>query len=169
LDRDLFIKAMRDVAHSVTVVTTDGKAGRHGATVSAFCSVSADPPLALVCLNSTSKIAETVMENRFFNINILPEDASFIANRFAGAHDKHIEDRFSDIELVESKIPELANCTLFRCEVESTHKAGTHQIVIGKVLSATMGDQLPLTYLKGAYHQVEPLEVKPQLKVTNNG
>jgi flavin reductase (DIM6/NTAB) family NADH-FMN oxidoreductase RutF len=46
--RDPFIRAMRGVANSVAIVTTDGVAGRHGATVSAFCSVSADPPSVLV-------------------------------------------------------------------------------------------------------------------------
>jgi len=34
--RTAFISAMRGVGTSVTVVTTNGKAGRRGATVSAF-------------------------------------------------------------------------------------------------------------------------------------
>ena len=46
--RDDFLNGMRYVANSVTVVTTDGKAGISGATVSAFSSVSADPPMVLV-------------------------------------------------------------------------------------------------------------------------
>ena len=58
--RTAFIHAMRGVAASVTVVTTNGKAGRRGATVSAFCSVSADPPTILVCLNKSSGIADAV-------------------------------------------------------------------------------------------------------------
>ena len=64
--RQDFINAMRTVASSVSVVTTDGPVGRHGATVSAFCSVSADPPTLLVCLNSGSRIARTVAENGQF-------------------------------------------------------------------------------------------------------
>ena len=54
--REEFIEALRGVASSVSVVTTDGAAGRHGATVSAFCSVSADPPTLLVCLRGQSRI-----------------------------------------------------------------------------------------------------------------
>ena len=57
VSRDLFIKGMRQVASSVAVVTTLGAHGRHGATVSAFSSVSADPPQLLVCLRSASRIA----------------------------------------------------------------------------------------------------------------
>ena len=56
--RTAFIHAMRGVAARVTVVTTNGKAGQRGATVSAFCSVSADPPTILVCLNKSSGIAD---------------------------------------------------------------------------------------------------------------
>ena len=44
VDRSLFIEAMRHVAQSVTVVTTQGDDGPTGATVSAFSSLSADPP-----------------------------------------------------------------------------------------------------------------------------
>ena len=85
--RTAFIHAMRGVAASVTVVTTNGKAGQRGATVSAFCSVSADPPTILVCLNKSSGIADAVAENGLFNVNILRNDQAMIARRFAGNDD----------------------------------------------------------------------------------
>ncbi|MGC2033262.1 MAG: hypothetical protein WA642_24820 [Steroidobacteraceae bacterium] len=37
VERDDFNHAMRSVANSVAVVTTDGAAGCHGATVTVFC------------------------------------------------------------------------------------------------------------------------------------
>ncbi|TIW51814.1 MAG: flavin reductase, partial [Mesorhizobium sp.] len=43
--------AMAHFAGQVHVVTTDGPAGRRGATVIAACSVSDTPPTVLVCLN----------------------------------------------------------------------------------------------------------------------
>ena len=49
--RNEFISCMRNLVSSVTVVTTDGKTGRHGATVSSFASVTADPPILSICLN----------------------------------------------------------------------------------------------------------------------
>lgn len=58
LQRDDFIAAMRQIASTVAVVTTAGPGGKHGATVSSFCSVSADPPTMLVCLHGASRIAE---------------------------------------------------------------------------------------------------------------
>ena len=153
-DRQAFVNAMRGVAHSVCVVTTSDASGRHGATVSAFCSVSADPPTALVCLNSETRIAEQVLENGRFNINILPESAQFIAERFAGQHDNEVDDRFDGIELRESELPVINGATVFHCQVEQSVAAGTHHVIIGTVFESQREDVKPLTYLEGTYQKV---------------
>lgn len=165
--REAFINAMRGVAHSVCVVTTDGDAGRGGATVSAFCSVSADPPTALVCLNSESHITEQVQDNGYFNINVLPDSAVEVSNRFAGLHDEEVEDRFDGIELSEwiasetsntsMPVPVIAGSTVFRCQVQESVTAGTHQIIVGLVLDSLPLTMQPLAYLDGAYRKVTPL------------
>ena len=99
--RDLFIKGMRQVANSVAVVTTSGEAGRHGATVSAFSSVSADPPQVLVCLRSASRIATAVNANNAFCLNVLSHQHPHLAERFSGRHDSAVDDRFHGVELHE--------------------------------------------------------------------
>lgn len=152
-----FIDAMRRVASSVTVVTTNGPAGRHGATVSAFCSVSADPPTVLVCLNGASRIAKAVLENKKLNINVLPQNADHIAQRFAGAHDCEIVDRFEGIPLNQDDVPSVSGATVLSCDVDQTIPSGSHQIVIGKVKFVDTAYKHPLTYFDGAYHQVAPL------------
>lgn len=154
VNRQAFVNAMRGVAHSVCVVTTSDASGRYGATVSAFCSVSADPPTALVCLNSDTRIAEQVLENGRFNINILPESAQFIAERFAGMHDDSISDRFDGIELRESELPVISGSTVFHCQVEQSVTAGTHYVIIGTVMQSQREDVKPLTYLEGSYQKV---------------
>lgn len=156
-ERKAFIDAMRSVASSVTVVTTDGIAGRYGATVSAFCSVSADPPTILVCLNAGSSITHHVIENQKLNINVLPQNADHIAQRFAGAHDDEVEDRFDNIPLNEDKPPAISGATILSCEVDQIIPSGSHQIVIGKVIAVDKAYKNPLTYYDGAYHQVTPL------------
>ena len=52
-----FVEAMSRSASSVWLVTTDGPAGRHGLTVSAVSSVSAEPPMLLACINRHSPVA----------------------------------------------------------------------------------------------------------------
>ncbi len=148
--REDFIAAMRCVASSVCVVTTDGAAGRHGATVSAFSSVSADPPMVLVCLNAASRIAQQVQENGVFRVNILPAGASSIADRFAGCHDAQVPDRFDGMS-ISGSVPHLAGATSLLCTLTQAVAAGTHYVCIGVVNEVDQGADLPLTYLAGRY------------------
>ena len=156
VDRDVFIAAMRGVASTVTVVTTDGPAGRHGCTVSAFSSVSADPPSVLVCLNASNRITPMILQNGGFTVNILPDDAVEIAARFAGAHDADFPDRFTGIALAEASRSGLACATALHCTTAQTMTAGSHEIVVGHVHDINGQAGLPLAYLDGAFHQVTP-------------
>lgn len=155
--RQDFINAMRSVASSVSVVTTDGEAGRHGATVSAFCSVSADPPTLLVCLNSGSRIAQTVAANGQFAVNVLPETERATAERFAGWRDQ--DDRFQGADWHEGDCPALNGATVFFCTVEETSIAGSHHVFFGRVEAIQEGRARPLTYFDGAFHRVELLRI----------
>jgi flavin reductase len=156
--RAWFIEAMRGVAASVTVVTTDGLAGRHGATVSAFSSVSADPPTVLVCLHADSRIARAVTTNGRFCVNVLPETSAEIADRFAGRHDAWIRDRFSGIEChgKPGTAPLIDGATGFSCTVQQSVLSGTHLIVIGQVGDVIEGGAKPLAWREGSYHRVVP-------------
>lgn len=158
--RDRFIAAMRRVASSVTVVTTDGPAGRHGATVSAFCSVSADPPTVLVCLNAETRIARVVGENARFCVNILPETRPEIADRFAGRHDGWIGDRFSGVAChgAPGSAPQIDGATVFSCTVQQMVPSGTHLIAIGLVREVLDAQARPLAWREGGYHRVVPRE-----------
>ncbi|KIC17352.1 flavin oxidoreductase [Leisingera sp. ANG-Vp] len=156
-DRDAFIAAMRQVASSVTVVTTDGPAGAAGATVSAFSSLSADPPSVLVCLRSGSRIARAVTANEAFCVNVLPEHASGTAQTFAGHLDHLCDDRFQGIALTSSRSgPVLDGATAFICTVGNTLVHGTHTIIVGNAMDIQNTGLRPLTYMDGAFHAVRP-------------
>ena len=156
--RSAFIRAMRRVATSVTVVTTDGPGGRYGATVSAFSSVSADPPTILVCLKSESRIARAVATNGVLNVNVLPQGSADIARRFAGFDDALIGDRFDGIEHNEERgtPPTIDGATVFCCSLKQNIVAGSHLIVVGEVQEVRDGMNQPLAYLAGAFHKVVP-------------
>ena len=158
VERDEFIAAMRGVASSVSVVTTDGPAGRHGATVSAFCSVSADPPTVLICLHHASRTARAVGENGGFALNILAQDAGHVAERFAGADDDRISDRFEGIGVETGAFPGITGATTLKCRISQSVQAGSHRIFIGEVVAVSGEANQPLAYLDGGYHQVTPLK-----------
>ncbi len=167
VSREEFIMAMRGVAASVTVVTTDGSAGRLGATVSAFSSVSADPPTVLVCLRAGSRIAKAVAENGRFCVNVLPENSDAIADRFAGMHDHQVADRFIGIPCRGDAgvAPEIEGATTFSCAVDQIVTAGSHLVVFGLVGDVHNGGIEPLTYLDGAYHRVTPKTTQTMGKI----
>ncbi len=155
--RDAFIDAMRQVASTVTVVTTNGPAGQSGATVSAFTSLSADPPSVLVCLKADSRIAQVVRDNGTFCVNILPEDAEELAKGFAGAFDKVRQNRFEGLEITETEFgPVLPRATAFTCTLNNAVIHGSHAICIGDVTGISNAGEKPLTYMSGAFHIVRP-------------
>ena len=49
-----FRNAMAQLGSAITIITTDGPAGRFGFTASAVCSVTDSPPTLLVCMNRSS-------------------------------------------------------------------------------------------------------------------
>jgi len=56
VDQAAFRDAMARFPSGVTIVTTYDETGRPcGFTASSFCSVSADPPLVLVCLARSAR------------------------------------------------------------------------------------------------------------------
>lgn len=155
--RQNFIDAMRQVASTVTVVTTDGPGGQMGATVSAFSSLSADPPSVLVCLKADSRIAQAVRDNGTFCVNILSEGAVEIAQRFAGAFDRDNPDRFDGLDVNITEFgPTLPRATSFTCTLRHRHVHGSHAICIGDVTGISNAGEKPLTYLSGAFHIVRP-------------
>ena len=158
-----FIRAMRAVASSVTVVTTNGGAGCHGATVSTFCSVSAEPPLVLVCIRKGSRIARTIGANGCFCVNVIPSTCQAVADRFAGCHDDRLSDRFDGIDCEKQGLtgPVIVGSTAFACTLEETFESGSHQIFIGRVIQVHQGLTEPLAWLNGAYHRVVPHSGNP--------
>lgn len=156
--RDEFLAAMRMVANSVTIVTTDGPAGKNGATVSSFCSVSADPPTLLVCINKDASTALTVQENGCFCINILSEEMQAAARQFATQGADKSELLSADEWLTaEGRLPSLPDATAFECEILETAEATSHFVFIGKVTWVKAGKKKPLVYLNQKFCKAELL------------
>src|ERR1700675_341330 len=68
----------------VTVVTTRGADGAdQGMTVSAFCSVSLEPPLVLVCIEKNASVYPALTSAQGFAVNILSAKQEQVARRFS--------------------------------------------------------------------------------------
>ena len=152
--REDFLAAMRTVANSVTVVTTAGKGGVHGATVSSFCSVSADPPTLLVCLNKDGSTGNAIAENKRFCINILPAGWAETARIFADPGADKLEALDDDLWVQVNGLPVLKEASAFVCTSSQMLEATSHLVVIGEVVGVQVGDKEPLIYLNRKFTDV---------------
>lgn len=157
-----FLQAMAEAATSVTLVTTDGPAGRFGVTVSAFASVSADPPMLLACINRKSPAAAAIARNGRFCVNVLSAAQSCLADVFAGRSERFPPYDFgcAPWERAESGWRLVESIASFACALDRDVAAATHRILIGRVLE-THRAEFPcagsLVYSRRAYSIAQPI------------
>ena len=95
ISKEEFRRALSRFASGVTVVTTKDADGKlYGITVSAFCSVSLEPPLVLVCIERTTASHHALAASKHFVVNILRENQQNLSNHFASPSD----DKFTGVE-----------------------------------------------------------------------
>jgi flavin reductase (DIM6/NTAB) family NADH-FMN oxidoreductase RutF len=141
-------------ASGVTVVTTkDSNGNLHGLTVSAFSSVSMNPPLILVCILKKTGSYSAFEESKAFVVNILGESQQSVSNHFAS----HSDDKFSgqNYQLSENGLPILADCLVnLECSLKHSYDGGDHTIFVGQIEKAKTADGKPLIYWLGKYRQI---------------
>jgi flavin reductase (DIM6/NTAB) family NADH-FMN oxidoreductase RutF len=137
-----FKEAMSRFASGVTVVAGVVDGERHGMTVAAFSSVSADPPVVLVCLGKSSRLGASLVDGQPVSVSILPASASASALRFAGL-DGHAGDRFEGIAASESSlgVPVLSEATAaLVTRVRSTVDVGDHRVLFLDVVEVHVSE-----------------------------
>src|SRR5713101_8406765 len=131
-----FRSALGVFATGVTVVTTQGPEHAYGLTANAFSSVSLDPPLILVCVNSGTRGSESIEQNRVFAVNILTSEQEAVSRYFASRDRPRGKEAFSEIahrtEVTGSPILDGVAAYL-DCRLAASHLAGDHVIFIGEV------------------------------------
>jgi flavin reductase len=160
--RDQFLEAMSRAATSVSVVTTDGPAGRAGVTVSAMCSVSADRPSLLVCVHHLSPACAAITANGLFCVNVLRADQSAISDTFAGRLPAPGGDKFgcADWRRLATGAPALDRpLAAFDCTLMKHVEWGSHFVLIGDIVDVEAEAGTPLLYVHRGYGVPEALAV----------
>ncbi|MFN0316497.1 MAG: flavin reductase family protein [Burkholderiales bacterium] len=168
VDADSFKKGMRQLASGVSIVTTgDGAGARAGFTATAVCSVSAQPPQLLVCVNATSNTHPKIREWKNFCVNVLSSAQIPVARHFARTPAS--EDRFGmgDWSVLETGAPVLKGCPVtFDCTLAQEIVAGTHTIFIGNVAAvAVIAGLEPLAFVDGQYLNIGPTRRGPDAEL----
>ena len=154
LNPDDFRHVLGHFATGVTIVTTcDAEARPTGLTASAFCSVSLDPPLILICVDHKSQSYPHLRESGRFAINILSQEHEQLSRRFASSRlDKFDGVPFKvgalDVPLIDAALAYL------ECRTVSAHVEGDHTIFVGRVEAVGAGEGEPLLYYRGKYHRL---------------
>jgi flavin reductase (DIM6/NTAB) family NADH-FMN oxidoreductase RutF len=136
---------MAGVCTPVSVVTTTSGDTAHGTTVSAFASLSMDPPMVLVSLDRGSDLLAQVRQSRRFGLNILGSQQTALALTFAR---KGGAGKFDGVTWdLHGGVPRLPDCGGFlACDVAQLIDGGDHVVVLGTVRLAETTTTAPLTY-----------------------
>ncbi len=139
-------------ASGVTIVTSRAGDRVHGMTVSAFSSVSLDPPLVLVCADKSSDTCALIAESGVFAVNILASEQDALSQRFATQRDEHRRFEGLALESAVTGSPLLPGLASLDCTLVGSHDAGDHVIYVGRVEALRrFTDGEPLLYYCGAY------------------
>jgi flavin reductase (DIM6/NTAB) family NADH-FMN oxidoreductase RutF len=140
-----FREVMAGVCSPVAVVTTMADGIPHGTTVSAFMSLSMEPPMVLVSLNRDSDLLAMIRKSGYFGLNVLSSGQAALAARFAR---KGGAGKFSGLRWdPEAGVPHLPGVGGFLVsDVTAYIEGGDHIILLGLVRAAHATPAPPLTY-----------------------
>jgi flavin reductase (DIM6/NTAB) family NADH-FMN oxidoreductase RutF len=155
-----FRAAMRRVANTVTIVSVQSGAERHGTTATSVTSISMDPPSILICFNKTSRLHEFLTREDFFCVNVLHTDNFETSKAFSSAMTGQERFAHGNWQADASGIPYLADAqaSLF-CKKDKEISYGSHTIFIGRVIGVRARAEIsPLLYRDGLYTSSSALE-----------
>lgn len=142
----------------VTVVTTMDDDVPRGLAVNAFCSVSLEPPLVMVCVQTTSTTYPALVRADHLGINILAVDQLDAARVFASK----ANDKFAALDWSPGPHGSpLLQDSAARVEVEIGERlcASTHTVFVGRIVQAEHRDVDPLVYRSGQF--LAPFDMTP--------
>jgi flavin reductase (DIM6/NTAB) family NADH-FMN oxidoreductase RutF len=162
VDAEAFKAAMRVLAAGVVMVTARVEDRLWGLTISACCSISANPPQVLISLAHTASCLPAILETQRFGLSILRAGQEPLAELGAVPGGRKEVDAFTaapdaDTTMIAGALAHLD------CAVHQTFPVSDHMLVIGNVEHAVTAADLehpgPLLYFNRTFHHLgEPLE-----------
>lgn len=161
VDREQFVRLMSRFASGVTVVTTRSDSEPHGLTVSAFASVSLDPPMVLICIGNDTRSRAALDEAHAYTVNILSTRQRRLSDRFARSQ-LSMEKRLEGVDYDTTESGGILfedSLAWFECRQVERIEGGDHTIYLGEVVAGEVTDGAdPLLYYTGEYGRFTPEE-----------
>jgi flavin reductase (DIM6/NTAB) family NADH-FMN oxidoreductase RutF len=151
----LYREIMACFPTGVAVVTAQEAGGQpRGLTLSAFCAVSLDPPLVLVCVDKGSNTLPALQASGGFTVNFLAGGREHQAVHYASKADEKFQGiAWRPPELAEGGPILHLDCAAYAvCLTRQAVEAGDHWVFIGEVRQgAVVEGRLPLVYHRRSF------------------
>jgi flavin reductase (DIM6/NTAB) family NADH-FMN oxidoreductase RutF len=156
-----FVRRMREVPGAVAVIATIDGGKRRGLTATAWCSLSADPPAMLVCVNRDASAHDFIVRSRIFSINQLATNHAETIEIFSNRRDLSGEDRFLEGHWrsgLRGTPLFVHGVTVYECIVVGHLIYGTHSIFVGQIIhiEESSNRPIPAVYHNGSVAMVSP-------------
>jgi flavin reductase (DIM6/NTAB) family NADH-FMN oxidoreductase RutF len=129
---------MRQLAAGVVIITAVHNGPRSGLNATVACSLTADPPSLLICVNQSSQTHDYILESGSFCMNVLAQQHHEVAQVLAGTTKPTGKAKFAHGKCGgdNERLPRLADALVSaKREVFQTVEVGTHTIFIERVLT----------------------------------
>jgi flavin reductase (DIM6/NTAB) family NADH-FMN oxidoreductase RutF len=139
----------------VCLITTANTIGeRAGLTATAVCSVSAEPPTVLICVNRQNSSHAAIRNSGVFAVNVLAVEDQALANRFASlivGEERFREGMWTNLETGSPVLESALLC--LDCRIAQAVDVGTHGILFGiiEAMRVRQTEAKPLLYVHGTY------------------
>ncbi len=131
----------------------------HAMTANAFTSVSVDPLLVLVCVETDARFHDAILDAGEWGVSILDASArpvsEWLATRGRPLHGQLDRIPFRRGRVTGAALLEQATGWL-ECRTQAVHPGGDHSIVVGEVLGAELGNDAggALLYHRSSYRRL---------------
>ena len=148
-----FRAAMRRLASAVAIVAAKGEAGPVGMAATSVTSLTADPPAVLICVIRSTLLHGLLVPTAPLSVNLLSRHQQDVSAAFGGGVPQEERFRIGDWQEGPGGVPLLAGAQAnLSCVIDAMLAYGTHSIVIARVLSAEVSEDVsPLIYQDGGY------------------
>jgi steroid delta-isomerase-like uncharacterized protein len=159
-DPELLKGFNRQFVTGVTVVSTmDGDRAR-GLAVNAYCSISLDPPLVMVCIQRTSSTWPALFRATHLGVNVLGRGQNGVVSVFSSKD----PDKFAHIDWHPGPhgSPLISgSAAMLEGEIQERFQAKTHTIFVCRVRHAEVNDEAPMVYKAGKFYDGGDLTALP--------
>lgn len=159
MDHETFSRMMAVFPTGVTIVTARHADGTpRGTTVNAFSSVSASPPICMICLAKDSNTMPAVIASAGFVINFLDIGQQALSRHFASKR----TDKFDGVAWTPTAngLPILEGvAATVECDLRRCLDVGDHWLLLGTVKRGQICDNaVPLAYYRRQYGTFTPVD-----------